>query len=311
MIQDLSVGFDNQFAHKKAIEESKIIFSYDKKVLVFRNKKDQEHNEFNESQTGWNDHPIPKVGMDFPMYKDVSQYVTDETYLFSVEETGFYWVDLDEFGIKAEAVIEAIIEALTSDSLEIALVNAHQFRAADPKEMCMVGMVACQMISWYTKNRFCPTCGQRLEKDEKERMLRCYHCGNTVYPRINPAVIVAVTRGEELLLTRYRGRGYKNYALIAGFVEMGESLEQCVQREVMEEAGIKVKNIRYYGSQPWGFADNLLAGYVCDADDDGEITMDQEELSVAEWVNRKDIKEINQDISLTNDMICAFAEGKI
>jgi NAD+ diphosphatase len=141
-------------------------------------------------------------------------------------------------------------------------------------------------------------------------MLSCPACGNTVFPRINPAVIVGVTDKNRLLLTKYRGRAYKNYALVAGFTEIGESFEETVAREVFEETGLSVKNIRYYKSQPWGFADDILAGYFCEVDGNTEITMDSGELSVAEWVERDDIHVTFDDTSLTNEMICAFKDGK-
>ena len=103
---------------------------------------------------------------------------------------------------------------------------------------------AYHLWKWYTDNGFCGHCGSPLEDDDRERALRCSKCGNIVYPRINPAVIVGVINGDSILITRYR-RGYAHNALIAGFAEIGETLEETVAREVMEEAGIKVKNIRY------------------------------------------------------------------
>ena len=150
-----------------------------------------------------------------------------------------------------------------------------------------------------------------LRHDDKERMLHCPECDNRVYPRINPAVIVAVTDEDRLLLTTYKGREYKNYALVAGFTEIGESFEDTVRREVMEEAGLKVKNIRYYGSQPWGFADNILAGYFCEVDGGREIHMDEEELASAGFFTRDEIDVEYTDSSLTNEMICAFKNGKV
>ena len=130
------------------------------------------------------------------------------------------------------------------------------------------------------------------------------------FPRINPAVIVAVTNGDKLLLTKYRDREYKKYALVAGFTEIGESFEDTVRREVFEETGLKVKNIKYYKSQPWALADNILAGYFCEVDGDTDIIMDKEELSVAEWVSREDIPLIIEELSLTNEMIQKFKVDK-
>lgn len=140
-------------------------------------------------------------------------------------------------------------------------------------------------------------------------MLRCPHCGNLIYPKIAPAVIVAVTDGDRILMTRYQGRAYKGYALIAGFTEIGETAEDTVRREVMEEVGLQIKSIRYYGSQPWGVDSNLLLGFFAQLDGTGEIHMDRQELSQAGWYRREEIDLAPDGYSLTNHMIQAFREG--
>ena len=149
----------------------------------------------------------------------------------------------------------------------------------------------------------------KLTFDDKERALNCCKCGNKIYPRINPAVIVGVVNGDKILITRYK-RGYAHNALVAGFTEIGETLEQTVEREVMEETGIKVKNIRYYKSQPWGMAQDILIGFFCDADGECDIHMDKNELKYAEWVSREDIVLQPNNLSLTNEMMKMFKEGK-
>ena len=168
---------------------------------------------------------------------------------------------------------------------------------------------AYHLWKWYSDNKFCGKCGSALKHSEKERALVCADCGNVIYPRINPAVIVGVTKGDSLLLTRYR-RGFAHNALVAGFTEIGETLEETVAREVMEETGVKVKNIRYYKSQPWGMAQDMLVGFYCEADGDGEIHMDENELKYAEWVKREDIELQPNNLSLTNEMMRVFKEGK-
>ncbi|MCR4846535.1 MAG: NAD(+) diphosphatase [Eubacterium sp.] len=168
---------------------------------------------------------------------------------------------------------------------------------------------AYHLWRWYAENRFCGRCGTPLKHSDKERALICPDCGSVIYPRINPAVIVAVTKGDKLLLTRYRS-GYAHNALVAGFTEIGETLEETVAREVMEETGVGVKNIRYYKSQPWGMAQDILVGFFCDADGDGEIHMDEDELKYAEWVKREDIVLQPNNLSLTNEMMKVFKEGK-
>lgn len=116
--------------------------------------------------------------------------------------------------------------------------------------------------------------------------------------------------GDKLLLTKYRV-GYAHNALVAGFTEIGESVEETVRREVMEEVGLKVKNIRYYKSQPWGMASDILMGYFCEVDGDDDIFMDESELKYAEWVYREDIVLQPSDYSLTNEMMKIFKENKI
>ena len=115
--------------------------------------------------------------------------------------------------------------------------------------------------------------------------------------------------GDRLLLTKYSGRAYKRYALIAGFNEIGESIEDTVRREVMEEVGLKVKNIRYYKSQPWSFSETLLMGFYCDLDGSAEIQLDTEELSEGVWMKREEIPKPVSDISLTSEMIERFRRG--
>ena len=169
---------------------------------------------------------------------------------------------------------------------------------------------AYHLWKWYYNNHYCGSCATLLVPDDKERALRCGKCGRLIYPRINPAVIVGVINNDSLLITRYN-RGYAHNALIAGFCEIGETLEQTVEREVMEEAGVKVKNIRYYKSQPWGMAEDLLMGFYCDLDGDGTIHMDEGELKYAQWTRREEIELQPGNLSLTNEMMRMFKESRI
>ena len=180
---------------------------------------------------------------------------------------------------------------------------------ADDSQVEVYGVfTAYHLWRWYSDNVFCGRCAKKLTPGTKERSLVCLDCGNTVYPRINPAVIVGVTNGDRILLTRYR-HGYKHNALVAGFTEIGETLEETVRREVKEEAGLEVKNIRYYKSQPWGMAQDILAGFYCDVDGSDEIHMDDNELRYAQWVKREDIILQPNNLSLTNEMMKRFRDG--
>ncbi|MCR5122272.1 MAG: NAD(+) diphosphatase [Ruminococcus sp.] len=173
-----------------------------------------------------------------------------------------------------------------------------------------IAFTAFHLWKWYADNKFCGKCGGKLSCDKTERALVCRDCGGKIYPRINPAVIVGVIKGDCLLITRYR-RGYAHNALVAGFTEIGETLEQTVEREVMEETGVKVKNIRYCKSQPWGMAQDILMGFFCEADGDVEIRMDESELKYAEWVKREDIVLQPNNFSLTNEMMRVFRDNEI
>ncbi|SET05116.1 NAD+ diphosphatase [Pseudobutyrivibrio sp. C4] len=179
-----------------------------------------------------------------------------------------------------------------------------------PKHYVFASYTAIHLIDWYEANRFCGKCGTKNEHSKSERALVCPNCGHTRYPRINPAVIVGVKNGDKLLLTKYK-TGFAHNALVAGFTEIGETMEETVEREVMEETGLKVKNIHYYKSQPWGIASDILLGYYCDVDGDDTITMDESELKYAQWVSREDIELQPLDYSLTNEMMKMFKENKL
>ena len=134
----------------------------------------------------------------------------------------------------------------------------------------------------------------------------CPDCHAEVFPRINPAVIAAVHDGDRLLMTKYAGRPVSWFVLVAGFVEIGETAEDTVRREVMEETGIKVKNIRYFGSQPWGVPGNLTLGFTAELDGSDKITLDTGELAEGRWFHREEVPVPDDDVSITAAMIRAF-----
>lgn len=215
-------------------------------------------------------------------------------YLFSLDGNRFF---LPEDGTYLPAGCE-FVDART-------LRGSNRF----PKEILFAILTGKHLSDWYRDTRFCGRCGSPMTHASKERAMKCA-CGYAAYPRIMPAVIVGVKNGDSLLLTKYR-RGFAHNALIAGFTEIGETAEETVAREVMEEAGIRVKNITYYKSQPWGIANDLLLGFYCDVDGDPAITMDENELKYAAWVRREEIELQPDSASLTNEMMLMFKNGTI
>ena len=170
---------------------------------------------------------------------------------------------------------------------------------------------AVYLYQWYGIRRYCGRCGSPMRHDTRERMMYCETCHNAEYPKLSPAVIIGLTHKNRLLLSKYAGRSYAKYALLAGFVEIGETIEETVKREVMEEVGLPVKNIRYYKSQPWSFSSSVLMGFYCDLDGDDEtITLDENELALAQWFQRDEIPVKPSRDSLTNEMIMTFVHGK-
>lgn len=175
-----------------------------------------------------------------------------------------------------------------------------------PMHLAFAGYTAWHLYAWYQNNRFCGRCGSPMAPGTDERKLVCTSCGASVYPRINPCIIVAVHDGDRLLMTRYANRPVTWFVLVAGFIEVGETAEDTVRREVMEETGVKVKNIRYFNSQPWGVPGNLTLGFTAELDGEDQIRVDTGELSEARWFNREEVPVPDDNVSITAALIRAF-----
>ena len=230
-------------------------------------------------------------------------------YLFSIDDKRFF-LSLNEASASTQDSSGDSSSSADSDSKILSYYTVREVRDQFTGKEVFAVFTAYHLWKWYSDNIYCGKCAEKIEIDKKERALRCPKCGNVIYPRINPAVIVGVTKGDSILITKYR-TGYAHNALVAGFTEIGETLEETVAREVMEETGVKVKNIRYYKSQPWGMAQDMLVGFYCEADGDGEIHMDENELKYAEWVKREDIVLQPNNFSLTNEMMKQFKINNI
>lgn len=226
-------------------------------------------------------------------YEEKGQELQEAVFLFSVDTQDYFLMDLGDI----------LIERYTYHKM-------FETRRLFPKVNVLAAATGWHLYVWYRDNQYCGRCARKLVHDDKLRMMKCPDCGNMVFPKIAPAVIVGVIDGVRILMTKYADREYKKYALIAGFTEIGETAEQTVEREVMEEVGLSVKNIRYYKSQPWGYDSNLLLGYFCDLAQEKEIHLDQTELSLAEWVDYRNIPDDPEGLSLTREMMITFREQK-
>ena len=231
-----------------------------------------------------------------PTYGELKEKVQKYIYLFAIDDTEYYLADLKEEDIP-EGYGWWIVR------------NAPEHRAQDQH---FAEYTAYQLYVWYRDNQFCGRCGTHTEADGSLRMLRCPKCGNMIFPRITPAIMVAVTHEDKILVTRYKGRAYKGYAMIAGFNEIGETAEETVRREVLEEVGLKVSEVKYYKSQPWGIDGNLMLGYFAKLDGSAEIDLDRQELAQAAWLKREDLDDdtIRYQYSLAGDLVAAFRRGE-
>jgi NAD+ diphosphatase len=163
------------------------------------------------------------------------------------------------------------------------------------------------VINWDRTHQFCSQCGHAIRDKAEERAKLCPSCGFVSFPIMSPAVIVAVTREDELLLARAYRFPVEMYSVIAGFVDPGESLEECVRREVKEEVDVDVMNIRYFGSQPWPFPNSLMIGFTAEYRS-GEIAVDQKEIVDAGWFKAHGLPKIPEKISIARRLIDWFID---
>lgn len=284
MLQDLKKGrLENEFIRKTPRQQDRVICFRDSSILLHRGSDDT---------------------LTLPQAAQVRIWAESRDWTSWREERFLY-----AFAMEGEDYYLWMGNAGQSSDAAFCYEAVRPLRQMVSKEVCFAIMTGWHLYVWYRNNRFCGRCGAKTVLDEKERALRC-SCGNLIFPKISPAVIVAVTDGDRLLLSRYAGRSYTSYALLAGYTEIGETLEQTIRREVMEEVGLSVTNIRYYKSQPWGVDGNILMGFYCDLDGADSITLDREELSHACFYDRHSLPAKDDGISLTREMIRIFEEGR-
>jgi len=171
-----------------------------------------------------------------------------------------------------------------------------------PSELGLIAGRACQVAHFIRTHQFCGQCGERMFSITWEVAKQCKSCGHRAYPRLSPAVIMAVVKDGQILLAKNKRNKGGIYSILAGFVEAGETLEQCVEREIFEEVGLKVNNLRYFGSQPWPFPHNMMIGFIADYVS-GDIVVEPNELIAANWYHKDNLPPIPGYHTIAREMI--------
>ena len=176
----------------------------------------------------------------------------------------------------------------------------------DPNLFMIAGR-ARQIIEWDYNHQYCGRCGNPTQHHDRDRAKLCPSCGHTQYPRISPCVIVLVTRGYEVLLARSPQFPRGMFSTLAGFVEPGETLEMTVHREIKEEVGVDVTNLKYMGSQPWPFPHSLMVGFHAEYKS-GDIVLQDDEIAEAGWWLIDQLPNVSPQGSIARNLIDAYVE---
>lgn len=176
------------------------------------------------------------------------------------------------------------------------------------QELFLVVIKALQVLLWDKRTQFCGCCGAKMILSKQEPAKQCPRCASLFYPQISPVMLALIWRNDEILLAR-SAHFPRVYSILAGFVEPGETLEQCVMREVKEEVNLQVKNLTYFASQPWPFPSNLMLGFLAEYEQ-GEIQINPTELEDARWFSVNNLPPLPSSMSLSRRMIDAYVTKK-
>jgi NAD+ diphosphatase len=243
--------------------------------------------------------------------------------LFKVNGGAFTLPKKKDFHIKPDAT-EAIFlftlndipcflvtDELNVENAELVYKEINFFRNIKQQEIAWASIAAYHLMNWYSQNKFCGKCGTATLHKPDERALSCPACNTVLYPKISPAIIVAIICNDKILLASNSNFPARWYSLIAGYVDIGEPLEDTVKREVKEEVGLDVRNIRYYKSQPWPLTGSLMVGFIAEADDTQPIALDTRELADAAWFTRGSLPNYPPSLGISGEMIAKFDKGEL
>jgi NAD+ diphosphatase len=277
MIHEISPHrFNNQFSIKNNIEDNDFIFHYNENSLLLKTNGE---------------------GYVIPRKKDISDISnkTKSTFLFTLNDVSCFLV----------------WDNLKTNNSEFIYKEIGYFRNLKQEEIAWVGIVGFQLMNWYSQNKFCGKCGSKTKEKADERAIVCPNCNTIVFPKISPAIIVAIVCNNKILLAHNSNFPNNWHSLVAGYSDIGESLEETVIREVKEEVGLDVKNVRYYKSQPWPFSGTMMIGFIAEADYNQTICVDNKEITEAAWFSRGNLPNHPPKISIAGEMIEKFENGEI
>ena len=272
MLHEISPSlFDNKYFNYQEVVDDDFLLCYrDNEVLLKKSGDDYE----------------------IPRKSDFIESIESPVYLFSINSNHC-------FGIAESQVSHASFE----------FHDIFILRNLKNKELAWMGSVGHQLMTWHTNNQYCGRCGSKTELKKEERATVCPKCNLVNYPKISPAIIVAITCNNKILLAK--GRHYKGdfYSLVAGYVDIGESIEETVVREVKEEVGLDIKNLKYFKSQPWPFSASVMLGFTAEADDAQQIVIEEAEIKEAGWFERGNLPLHSSGVSISGVLIDAFEKG--
>lgn len=277
MIQEIFPHrFNNHYLPGQSIGDDDFVLRYKDKTLLLKVNGD----EFE----------LPRK-KDFP---EISEQ-TGRTFLFTLNDVPCY----------------LIWDELKAGEPQFIYREINFFRTIEQHEIAWISIAGFHLRNWYEQNKFCGKCGAPTQHKPDERALICPACHTVFYPKISPAVIVAITSKDRLLLARNVNFPGNWFSLIAGYVDVGETLEEALKREVNEEVGLAIKNIRYYKSQPWPLSGSMMVGFIAEADENQPIAIDNKEIAEAAWFTRGNLPPHPSNISIAGEMIEKFEKGEL
>ncbi|WP_094229009.1 NAD(+) diphosphatase [Methanolobus psychrotolerans] len=237
--------------------------------------------------------------------EDMGINILRKQYLGELKDVSCFSMELDSSN-DADKIVTSVIGTTTGNAVGTAtFVGLRELPGILEEPLAALAGKAVHIMEWDRNTIFCGRCGSVTSLKENERAKECPECGFLAFPKISPAIIVLIEKEDQILLARSPNFKPGLYSNIAGFVEPGESIEQAVVREVMEEVGISVKNIRYFGSQPWPYPDSLMIGFTAEFLA-GEIKVDGVEIEEARWFRKEEIPFVPRNTSISGWLIKYF-----